>query len=51
MEKCSVITNNIGGKPNTDETGILPYLPVYKGPPEGIAQTPELAKEYPFNYF
>jgi anaerobic selenocysteine-containing dehydrogenase len=45
--KVQCYNEYIGGKPNTDETGILPYLPVYKGPPEGIAQTPELAKEYP----
>jgi anaerobic selenocysteine-containing dehydrogenase len=37
----------IGGLPDADETGTLPYLPEYKGPPEGIAQTPDLAKEYP----
>jgi thiosulfate reductase/polysulfide reductase chain A len=37
----------IGGKPDCDETGNLPFLPSYKGPPEGITQTPELAKEYP----
>jgi anaerobic selenocysteine-containing dehydrogenase len=37
----------IGGKLNADETDTLPYLPVYKGPPEGIAQTPELTEEYP----
>ncbi len=37
----------IGGKPDADETGTLPYMPEYKGPPEGIAQTPDLAKEYP----
>ena len=37
----------IGGKDNCDNTGKLPYLPVYQGPPEGIAETPELTKEYP----
>lgn len=37
----------IGGQPNNDNTGTLPWLPEYKGPPEGIAETPELAKEYP----
>ncbi len=37
----------IGGKPNCDETGTLPYFPTYQGPPEGIAQTPELVKDYP----
>jgi thiosulfate reductase/polysulfide reductase chain A len=37
----------IGGKQNNDKSGTLPYFPVYKGPPEGIAETPELAKEFP----
>ena len=37
----------IGGKENNDKTGKLPFLPIYSGPPEGLAQTPELAKEYP----
>jgi thiosulfate reductase/polysulfide reductase chain A len=37
----------IGGKDNNTKNGVLPYLPVYKGPPEGIAQTPELTGEYP----
>lgn len=37
----------IGGKPNADETGELPYLPVFHGPTETIAGTPDIAKEYP----
>jgi anaerobic selenocysteine-containing dehydrogenase len=37
----------IGGKDNNDNSGKLPHLPTYQGPPEGIAQTPELAAEYP----
>jgi anaerobic selenocysteine-containing dehydrogenase len=37
----------IGGKVNNDGTGTLPYFPVYHGPPEGIAQTPALTKEFP----
>ncbi len=37
----------IGGKPNNREDGTLGYLPEYQGPPEGIAETPEIAKEYP----
>ncbi len=37
----------IGGKANADDTGKLGYLPEYAGPPEGIAETPELAEEYP----
>ena len=38
----------IGGKPNNTETGELGYLPVYQGPPEGIAETPDIAAEYPY---
>lgn len=37
----------IGGKLDADEKNTLPYLPEYKGPPEGISQTPELVEEYP----
>ena len=37
----------IGGKNNNKNNGKLPYLPTYKGPPEGIAQTPEMTGEYP----
>lgn len=37
----------IGGKPNSFDTGTLNHLPTYKGPPEGITQTPELCEEYP----
>jgi thiosulfate reductase/polysulfide reductase chain A len=37
----------LGGNDNCDGDGKLDYLPVYKGPPEGIAETPELVKEYP----
>jgi thiosulfate reductase/polysulfide reductase chain A len=37
----------IGGKENNDKSGQLPFFPTYSGPPEGIAETPELAKEYP----
>jgi thiosulfate reductase / polysulfide reductase chain A len=38
----------LGGKDNCDDTGKLNYLPVYQGPPEGIYETPDLVKEYPF---
>ncbi len=34
----------IGGKPDCDGTGTLPYLPAYQGPPEGLAETPELGQ-------
>jgi anaerobic selenocysteine-containing dehydrogenase len=37
----------IGGKENCDKSGALPYLPAYQGPPEGLAETPELARDYP----
>jgi thiosulfate reductase / polysulfide reductase chain A len=37
----------IGGKEDNLNSGKLPYLPTYIGPPEGIAQTPELVKEFP----
>ena len=37
----------IGGKDNNEKSGKLPYLPTYIGPPEGLAQTPELARDYP----
>jgi len=37
----------LGGKQNCDGSGTLPYLPTYQGPPEGIAETPELVEEYP----
>jgi thiosulfate reductase/polysulfide reductase chain A len=36
-----------GGKPDNYETGKLPYLPEYVGPPESITNTPDLVKEYP----
>ena len=37
----------IGGKADCDGSGPLPYLPAYQGPPEGLAETPELAKDFP----
>jgi thiosulfate reductase/polysulfide reductase chain A len=37
----------VGGKEDNVKRGMLPYFPEYQGPPEGIAETPELAKEYP----
>lgn len=40
----------VGGKAGAGafEQDILPSLPVYHGPSEGLAETPELAKEYPY---
>jgi len=46
-DKVQCYNEFIGGKANADGTGVLPYLPTYLGPPEGLAQTTELAKEYP----
>jgi thiosulfate reductase/polysulfide reductase chain A len=37
----------IGGQIDNMKSGTLPFFPIYSGPPEGIAQTPELAKEFP----
>ncbi len=37
----------IGGKPDARGTGTLSPLPMYRGPAEGLAETPSLAKEYP----
>lgn len=37
----------IGGRPSADGRGMLGRLPVYAGPPEGMAETPDLAREYP----
>lgn len=45
--KVQCANDFIGGKPTVDGSGILPRLPVYQGPPEGIAETPDLAREYP----
>ncbi len=38
----------LGGKDSCDGSGKLNYLPIYQGPPEGIAETPDLVKEFPF---
>ena len=37
----------IGGKPNCLDTGELSGVPVYNGPAESIAGTPDIAAEYP----
>jgi len=44
--KVQCYNEYIGGKPGCDGSP-LPYLPEYTGPPEGIAESPELAEEYP----
>ncbi len=38
----------LGGKDSCDGTVKLDYFPVYQGPPEGIAETPEMTEEFPF---
>ena len=45
--KVQCYNEYMGGKLNNLETDTLPYLPEYQGPPEGLAETPELAEEYP----
>jgi thiosulfate reductase/polysulfide reductase chain A len=45
--KVQCYNDLIGGRDDNEGTGKLPHLPVYKGPPEGIAQSPDLLKEYP----
>lgn len=45
--KVQCYNEYIGGKSTCDGTGTLSYLPSYQGPPEGLAETPELAEEYP----
>ena len=37
----------IGGREGCDGSGVIPYLPEYQGPPEGLAETPDLAAGYP----
>jgi thiosulfate reductase / polysulfide reductase chain A len=45
--KVQCYNEYIGGKENNEGSGRLPFFPTYVGPPEGIAQTPQIAKEYP----
>ena len=40
----------LAGKPGCDGRTVLSGLPEYRGPAEGIAETPELAREYPFAF-
>ena len=37
----------LGGRPDNRDEGTLGWLPEFTGPPEGPAETPELAREYP----
>ncbi len=45
--KVQCYNEAIGGRPDCNGNGVLPYLPSYQGPPEGIAETPDLAAEFP----
>lgn len=45
--KVQCVNEWIGGKPNADDTGTIERLPVYKGAPESLTGTPEIAAEYP----
>ncbi len=45
--KVQCFNQVIDGKANAQETGKLSGLPVYIGPPEGLAETPDIAKDYP----
>ena len=45
--KVQCYNEAIGGKSDCLGIGVLPYLPIYQGPPEGLAETPDLAREYP----
>lgn len=37
----------VGGKPDTRGVHALPFLPEYRGPAEGLAETPAIAAEFP----
>jgi thiosulfate reductase / polysulfide reductase chain A len=45
--KAQCYNEFMGGKDTNDGSGKLNYLPVYQGPPEGLAETPELTGQYP----
>jgi anaerobic selenocysteine-containing dehydrogenase len=45
--KVQCYNEAIGGRENCDRSGTLPFLPAYQGPPEGLAETPELTEDYP----
>ena len=48
--KIPCVNEVFGGKSGCHGEAALPYLPVYRGPAEGIAETPELAREYPYAF-
>lgn len=45
--KVQCVNEWIGGKPNATDSGTLERLPVYKGAPENLDGTPDIAAEYP----
>ena len=45
--KVQCVNEWIGGKPNATDTGNIEKLPVYKGAPESLDGTHDLAAEYP----
>lgn len=45
--KVQCVNEWIGDKPNAMDTGTIERLPVYKGAPESIVGTPDVAAEYP----
>ena len=47
--KVQCVNEIVDGKPSLDG-GVLASLPVYRGPAEGIAETPELARDYPYAF-
>lgn len=45
--KVQCVNEWIGDKPNAMDTGTIERVPVYKGAPESIVGTPDVAAEYP----
>lgn len=45
--KVQCVNEWIGDKPNATDSGTIERLPIYKGAPESLDGTPELASEYP----
>lgn len=45
--KVQCVNEWIGDKPNAMDTGTIERLPVYKGAPESLDGTPDVAAEYP----
>lgn len=45
--KVQCVNDWIGDKPNATDSGMIERLPVYKGAPESLDGTPDIAAEYP----